>query len=27
MVKIARRHRKAVFHRFEDIPGCAGMEE
>jgi hypothetical protein len=23
----ARRNRKAVFHRFEVVPGCAGMEE
>ena len=27
MVELARRHGKAVFHRFEDVPGCAGMEE
>jgi hypothetical protein len=26
-VETARRHGKAVFHRFEDVPGCAGMEE
>jgi len=27
MVDLARRHGKAVFRRFEDVPGCAGMEE
>ena len=27
MVELARRYRKTVFHRFEDFPGCAGMEE
>jgi len=27
MVELARRHGKTVFHRFEDVPGCAGMED
>jgi hypothetical protein len=27
MVALARGHGKAVFHRFEDVPGCGGMEE
>jgi hypothetical protein len=27
MAGLARRHGKAVFHRFEEVPGCAGMEE
>ena len=27
MVALALAHGKAVFHRFEDVPGCAGMEE
>ena len=27
MVELARRHGKTVFQRFEDVPGCAGMEE
>jgi hypothetical protein len=27
MVELARRHGKTVFHRVEEVPGCAGMEE
>jgi hypothetical protein len=27
MVELARRHGKTLFHRFEDVPGCAGLEQ
>jgi len=27
LVELSRRRGKAVFRRFEDVPGCAGMEE
>jgi ABC-type hemin transport system substrate-binding protein len=27
MIELAGGHAKAVFRRFKDVPGCAGMEE